>query len=68
MNWNAYPMAPSSRWNFAIVASSSAAFQLKDGEQLYASSFPGNAACTASANSRAKARSGVPVSTQMRSA
>ena len=33
-NWNLYPMAPSSRWNLAMVASSSLAFQLKDGEQL----------------------------------
>ena len=47
-----------------MVASSRFFFQLKDGEQLYDSSLPGQAACTACANSRAKPRSGVPVSHQ----
>ena len=61
-------MAPSSRWNFAIVASSRFFFQLNDGEQLYASILPGNFAWIASANAWAKARSGLPVSHQMRSA
>ncbi|SKW03645.1 Uncharacterised protein [Mycobacteroides abscessus subsp. massiliense] len=34
MNWNLKPMAPSSFWNLAMVESSSACFQLKDGLQL----------------------------------
>ncbi len=42
--------------------------QLKDGEQLYARSFPGYSACTASANCAASSRSGVEVSHQRRSA
>src|ERR1035438_9598619 len=42
-------MAPSSRWNLAIVASSRFFFQLKLGEQLYASSLPGNFLWIASA-------------------
>ena len=50
-----------------MVASSSAAFQLNDGEQLYASILSGNLAWMASANPLAWSRSGVPVSHQMRS-
>jgi hypothetical protein len=61
-------MAPSSFWNLAMVASSRFFFQLKDGEQLYASSLPGNLAWMASAKSLANFRSGVPVSHQIRSA
>ena len=34
MNWNRYPMAPSSFWNRAMVVSSRWRFQLNDGEQL----------------------------------
>ena len=34
MNWNLYPMAASSVWKRAMVASSSFFFQLNDGEQL----------------------------------
>ena len=34
MNWNLYLIAPSSRWNRAIVGSSSFFFQLNEGEQL----------------------------------
>ena len=51
-----------------MVASSRWRFQLNDGEQLYASSLPGNLACTASANSCASSRSGVLVSTHSMSA
>ena len=51
-----------------IVASSRFLFQLKEGEQLYASILPGCAFCTASANLRAKSRSGLPVSHQTMSA
>ncbi|CFS48794.1 Uncharacterised protein [Mycobacterium tuberculosis] len=34
MNWNLKPMAASSFWNLAMVASSRCFFQLNDGEQL----------------------------------
>src|SRR5579864_6382176 len=63
-NWNLYPIAASSVWNRAIVVSSSFFFQLNDGEQLYASSFPGYSACTASAKRRASSRFGSEVSPQ----
>jgi len=43
-------MAPSSRWNLAIVVSSRFFFQLNDGEQLYANILPGNFSRIASAN------------------
>ncbi|CFO09274.1 Uncharacterised protein [Bordetella pertussis] len=43
-------------------------FQLNEGEQLYASSLPGNWRWTASANLRAYSRLGVEVSHQIRSA
>jgi len=62
------PGAAARAWNSAIVASSRWLFQLKDGEQLYASSLPGNLAWTASANSCASPRSGVDVSIQSMSA
>ena len=45
-----------------MVASSRFFFQLNDGEQLYASSLPGNCLRIASANLFANARSGLPVS------
>jgi hypothetical protein len=53
MNWNAYPIAPSSRWNRSMSPSSRCRRQLNDGEQLYASSLSGNRAWIASANSLA---------------
>ena len=34
MNWKRYPIAASSTWNLAIVASSRCCFQLNEGEQL----------------------------------
>lgn len=40
-------------WKVAISASFRFLRQLKDGEQLYASSLPGNLACTPSANALA---------------
>ena len=55
-------------WKEAMVASFRWRFQLKEGEQLYASSLPGCCAWMASANSRASARSGVLVSTHSMSA
>src|SRR5215472_448764 len=67
-NWNLYPMAPSSRWNLAMVASSRFFFQLKLGEQLYASILFGNFARTPSAKRFACARHGVDVSHHTRSA
>ena len=51
-----------------MVASSRFFFQLNDGEQLYASSLPGNCLRMPSANCFACARSGVEVSHQTRSA
>ena len=51
-----------------MVASSRFFFQLKLGEQLYASSLPGNLAWMPSANLRAWAMSGVLVSHQTMSA
>src|SRR5260221_5974051 len=68
MNWNLYPMAASSRWKPAMVESERCFFQLKDGEQLYASNFPGNSACTPSANSFASRKSGLEVSHHSKSA
>jgi hypothetical protein len=52
----------------AIVDSSRCFFQLKDGEQLYASSLLGNSFLIPSAKRFACARSGVDVSHQTRSA
>jgi hypothetical protein len=54
--------APISSWKLAISASESFFFQLNEGEQLYASSLPGNFSWMASANSFACSRSGVEVS------
>ncbi|MNI55126.1 hypothetical protein D3C73_1100550 [compost metagenome] len=51
-----------------MVPSSRFFFQLKDGEQLYASSLPGNWRWMASANLRAYSRLGVDVSHQIKSA
>src|SRR2546428_9043042 len=68
MNWNLYPMAANSVWNRAMLVSSSFFFQLKDGEQLYASILPGCSAKTASANCRASSKFGSEVSHQRRSA
>jgi len=51
-----------------MVASSSLEFQLKEGEQLYASMASGCSARIASAKRLASARSGVEVSHQIRSA
>src|SRR5438445_304419 len=67
-NWNRYPMSASSRWNCAIVSRSSFFLQLNEDEQLYASSFPGNRAWTASAKVLASSRSGPDVSHHKRSA
>ena len=53
MNWNRYPIEPSSFWNRAISMSSRCCFQLNDGEQLYARCLPGNSERIASANARA---------------
>src|SRR3989442_13199261 len=61
-------MLPSSFWNAAIWALVRCFFQLKDGEQLYASSLRGNLACTASAKQRASSMSGFEVSNHKRSA
>ena len=55
-------------WKEAMVASLRWRFQLKEGEQLYASSLPGCLAWMAAANSRASSRSGVLVSTHSMSA
>src|SRR5215475_16014045 len=68
MNWNLYPIAPSSRWKLAIVVSDRCFLQLNEGEQLYASILPGNFACTPSANSFASFKSGLDVSHHRRSA
>src|SRR5262245_42359294 len=68
MNWYLYPIAASSFWNFAIVLSSRFAFQLNDGEQLYASIFVGCSRRIASENFFASLRSGTAVSHHRRSA
>src|SRR5256712_5249591 len=67
-NWNAYPSRPSSRWKSAIASGPSFFLQWKDGEQLYARSFPGKRSWIASAKALASARSGPDVSHQRRSA
>ena len=55
-------MRDSAHWGWAADLARYLRFQLNDGEQLYASNFPGNFACIASANFCASARSGVEVS------
>ena len=61
-------MRAMSRWKLAIFAAGSFFCQLKLGEQLYASIFPGNSRWIASAKRSASARFGSLVSHHSRSA